>query len=641
MPAVQNADQQEESALQGRRKEKPKRGPKRNSESAYNVKKKKQNTEQKEKDFNKKLLESCDPFSEENATRTCGHDYGYTASDVQAIRLYVAGLPDADKRAWFKSRVKHDQEKIDRLLAAGTSLKGKKVNKFYMEYAPAMREKMLRWSVHQTPVKAPQIYDEAAVQEVCGKFLLFCVDKSLGWFYPGVARSPPSQGRCPEERTNTSAERDFVVDPVRKQMFRDCPKTSRVLQWFEEEEKIACALPTDTKYVLSYGSKRLTHAAFVMCLEARFRNKWAGKAMTVFYKNMDLILPDAHHEDPNHADEENRLRRKALNKGRNSQDMKQYRYGNPYLGKTGSIPINEDIANLQTFTAAWANDKDYPQLQKFLVRKWMPFAKCDDCSQLREALYVTKDSGERGQLLKRQGKHLRFVRRERLAYEHNRTEGIMQSEDVLSLIVDGADASRFSLPHFAHNSHATSAKWQLRMHILGCIAHGRDTYAYTIPSHIAQGNNVTIQVVHYVLLDVKEKEGKLPKTLKLQLDNTTKQCKSKKLFGYLGLLVRLGVFKIVEVSFLPVGHTHEDIDQFFSRISVYLRSHNAVSRTKLGAAIHRSYTKNGKHPIVDHWERVANISGFMDDAVPSIPDISLYYHFRISIFDGMTNSFCL
>lgn len=33
--------------------------------------------------------------------------------------------------------------------------------------------------------------------------------------------------------------------------------------------------------------------------------------------------------------------------------------------------------------------------------------------------------------------------------------------------------------------------------------------------------------------------------------------------AYLGQLVRDGVFKEIYVSFLPVGHTHEDIDQMF------------------------------------------------------------------------------
>jgi hypothetical protein len=80
-------------------------------------------------------------------------------------------------------------------------------------------------------------------------------------------------------------------------------------------------------------------------------------------------------------------------------------------------------------------------------------------------------------------------------------------------------------------------------------------------------------------------ENLIPKKLLLQLDNTTKQNKSKFLFGYLAFLLLRGTFDHVLVSFLPVGHTHEDIDQMFSRFSVKLRSMDALSRTQLGEVI--------------------------------------------------------
>ena len=53
----------------------------------------------------------------------------------------------------------------------------------------------------------------------------------------------------------------------------------------------------------------------------------------------------------------------------------------------------------------------------------------------------------------------------------------------------------------------------------------------------------------------------------LQLDNsyTTKQNKGNGLFGFLAWLESAGIFRDIEVAFLPVGHTHSDIDQFFSR----------------------------------------------------------------------------
>ena len=51
----------------------------------------------------------------------------------------------------------------------------------------------------------------------------------------------------------------------------------------------------------------------------------------------------------------------------------------------------------------------------------------------------------------------------------------------------------------------------------------------------------------------------------VQLDNTSSENKNRGTFGYFGALVATGTFKKVVLSFLPVGHTHEDIDAIFGR----------------------------------------------------------------------------
>ena len=58
----------------------------------------------------------------------------------------------------------------------------------------------------------------------------------------------------------------------------------------------------------------------------------------------------------------------------------------------------------------------------------------------------------------------------------------------------------------------------------------------------------------------------------LQLDNATSDNKICYLFMFLPLLTTLGVFTTIEVGFLLVAHTDEDIDGTYGRISSNLKS---------------------------------------------------------------------
>ena len=71
---------------------------------------------------------------------------------------------------------------------------------------------------------------------------------------------------------------------------------------------------------------------------------------------------------------------------------------------------------------------------------------------------------------------------------------------------------------------------------------------------------------------------------------SSRENKNRYVFGYCGLLVKCGLFKEVNVHFLPVGHTHEDIDQLFSRIAVLLKSLCVFCVDEMHAAVKRSYS---------------------------------------------------
>jgi hypothetical protein len=55
------------------------------------------------------------------------------------------------------------------------------------------------------------------------------------------------------------------------------------------------------------------------------------------------------------------------------------------------------------------------------------------------------------------------------------------------------------------------------------------------------------------------------------LSSYIRENKNRFVFSYLKSLIDCGTFQEIYVDFLPVGHTHCDIDQMFSRFSVYLK----------------------------------------------------------------------
>ena len=116
---------------------------------------------------------------------------------------------------------------------------------------------------------------------------------------------------------------------------------------------------------------------------------------------------------------------------------------------------------------------------------------------------------------------------------------------------------------------------------------GKMAFAYFDLLQWLHDSNLTISVLLAVLQQVQSKLGAIPN---LQLDNTSRENKNKYLLSFLAHLVELKAFKKVYISllivfdlniiiylhaqirvnFLPVGHTHEDVDQFFSKVSTYL-----------------------------------------------------------------------
>ncbi len=244
------------------------------------------------------------------------------------------------------------------------------------------------------------------------------------------------------------------------------------------------------------------------------------------------------------------------------------------------------------------------------VTKSTRFSICETCDTLRSQLRNKVVKGESTEAIKaRRSSHLSFISRERMEYQKKRDRTRLHGNDFCSLIIDGADQSAFGLPHFTSTPKSQRGH-ALKVKLVGLLEHrlSNKLTLLTMTQEHQTGANHVIEVLHR-FLSRKRREGNLPRKLFVQLDNCSRENKNKYVMAYLELLVANSVFDRIECGFLPVGHTHEDVDQAFSTTSSRLRVTNAITLSDLHSVLRTTY---GGNVHVEHMNLVANEIGLCD-----------------------------
>jgi len=102
--------------------------------------------------------------------------------------------------------------------------------------------------------------------------------------------------------------------------------------------------------------------------------------------------------------------------------------------------------------------------------------------------------------------------------------------------------------------------------------------------------NPVVEAIHRALNTKRLACGKHPPMCYVQVGNCSKENKNIFFLSYFELLVATDVFKEVQVSFLPVGHIHDDINQLFSRVAHRLRISEAHTMPELHRQMENSFT---------------------------------------------------
>ena len=168
--------------------------------------------------------------------------------------------------------------------------------------------------------------------------------------------------------------------------------------------------------------------------------------------------------------------------------------------------------------------------------------------------------------------HLRSQYLDRIAYWTSRAESRDKSMPSVTIVTDGMDQAKFSLPrHEAMKSKEFSNFQRPRLHISAAVAHGWCIVFQITPPETHKDSNTSIELISHVLTQLQKQGAHLPGMhVTIQSDNTCRECKNSMVLRYLASLVSSRTVKSASLSCLRSGHSHEDIDQYFGRLSRYI-----------------------------------------------------------------------
>ena len=219
------------------------------------------------------------------------------------------------------------------------------------------------------------------------------------------------------------------------------------------------------------------------------------------------------------------------------------------------------------------------------------FSKCDTCAYVDSFLQLgqgSKKAEERAARYKEEKeKHLQYIEAARTRMAERAKFARKNKKAVLYINTDAMDQKKTAVPTPRERAKEDDVGLAMPVRLVGSIVYGHFFYGLWCLPQWSSSSKVTLTAITLAIQYVQamnrtscEWQGSrtyLPPKLQLQLDNTAKDNKNHFLLGYCALLLSEGLFEEVEVFFLPVGHTHNEVDQMFSLIAKAVKHHGALS----------------------------------------------------------------
>ena len=173
-----------------------------------------------------------------------------------------------------------------------------------------------------------------------------------------------------------------------------------------------------------------------------------------------------------------------------------------------SLALGHEPCTKPYFYSIWRKHRSYVK-----CRRQHSFSCCDTCIMFKERLIrlsnsVSFSSKERADVMNGFRRHLKFIRNERATYALHCLKPLKEGSKSLSVIIDGADQSKFGLPRFPTTGKRETGI-SMKQKVTGVLFHkavgGEDFLRlFTSPPNLIRGTNQTIDALCRGLFALKE-----------------------------------------------------------------------------------------------------------------------------------------
>ena len=173
--------------------------------------------------------------------------------------------------------------------------------------------------------------------------------------------------------------------------------------------------------------------------------------------------------------------------------------------------------------------------------------------------------------------HLLRQYRDRQIYWSHRSESRSQSSSgtpitEISIILDGMDQAKHAYPksRYIEGSKEFSSWSRPKLAATTIIAHGHAVLVGLSPDHVSTSGSRTIELVAHLMTKTLTYIDWPRCFVRLEADNCSKELKHQTALRVFATMIALHRLRGCEFNYLQSGHSHEDIDAYFSVVSTWL-----------------------------------------------------------------------